>query len=68
MKVLLNQETTIKSKLYEPGETIIVRKDVGERLIKEGLANRIIGEVDNRTTVSLGGRGDRNRFHSYKTF
>jgi len=66
MKVVLAQETTIKGKLYESGETAIVRKDFGERLINEGVANRIIGEVENRITEASDNR-DR-RFHPHKTF
>jgi len=64
MKVRLNDDKTIKGKLYEAGDIVIVRKDYGERLISEGLANRIVGEVDNRITVASDNRGHR-RFYSY---
>lgn len=66
MKIQLSEEKTIGGRLYEAGEIVTVRKDYGERLISEGLANRIIGEVDNRITVASDNRG--RRFHSYKTF
>ena len=48
MKVILTAENTIKGNDYEPGDEVIVKKEYGERLISEGLANRIIDEVENR--------------------
>jgi len=65
MKVRLNEEKTIKGRLYESGDTVIVRKDYGERMITEGVANRIIGEVDNRITVASDNRGRRFRTYKY---
>ena len=67
MKIQLSEEKTIKGRLYEAGDMVIVRKDVGERLIAEGLANRIIGEVDNRITVASDNRG-RRKVQDYRTF
>ena len=48
MKVILTAENTIKGNEYEPGDEVIVKKEYGERLISEGLANRVIDEVENR--------------------
>ena len=44
MKIELTKDKKIKGKPREAGETVTVHKDLGERLISEGLANRIIGE------------------------
>ena len=59
MKIRLKEE--IKGKHYKAGDIVIVRQDYGERLISKGIANRIIGEVDNRITVASDNRG--RRFH-----
>lgn len=67
MKIELTKDKRIKGKPHKAGEIIVVKKDYGERLISEGLANRIIGEVDNRITVASGNRGHR-RFHGHKRF
>ena len=66
MKIRLNEGKTIKGKRHKPGDIVIVRKDVGERMIAKGVANRIIGEVDNRITVASDNRG--RRFRTYTTF
>lgn len=70
MKIKLTEDKTIKGKLHKAGGIVIVRKDYGERLISEGLANRIVGEVDNRITVASDNRGHRRftRFTGYRTF
>jgi hypothetical protein len=64
MKVQLSEDKTIKGKLHEAGDIVIVNKDLGERLISEGVANRIVGEVDNRITVASDNRGHR-RFSTH---
>jgi len=66
MKVRLNEEKAIKGRLYESGDIVVVRKDYGERMIIEGVADRIIGEVDNRITVASDNRG--HRWRTYTTF
>ena len=48
MRIKLVGAQTIKSKDYDPGDEVIVSKDVGERMIEEGLANRVIEETENR--------------------
>jgi len=64
MRIELAKERRIKGKLHKEGETIIVKKDYGERLISEGLANRIIGEQENRVAPEVRGR----RFSGHKIF
>jgi len=51
MKIKLKESRTIKNKDYEPGDDVIVKADVGERLIEEGLANRVIEVPENRMTA-----------------
>lgn len=51
MKIKLTEAQTIKGKDYEPGDEPIVKKDVGERMIEEGVANRLIEEPENRMRV-----------------
>jgi len=65
MKIELTKDRKIKGKPREAGETITVQKDLGERLISNGLANRIIGEQENR--VALEDQGHR-RFSGHKIF
>jgi len=48
MKVTLTEAQTIKARDFEAGAEVIVAKDVGERMIEEGLANRVIEVVENR--------------------
>lgn len=48
MKITLTEAQEIKGKDHEPGDEVIVLKEVGERLIDEGLANRVIEEPENR--------------------
>lgn len=67
MKIELTEDKTIKGKLREVGETVIVDKILGERLISKGLANRIVGEVENRITVASDNRGHR-RFYGNTRF
>jgi len=66
MKIKLTKDRKIKGKLHKEGKTIIVKKDYGERLISEGLANRIIADnrLENRAVASEGHR----RFHSHTRF
>ena len=51
MKVTLTEAQTIKARDYDAGDDAIVSKDVGERMIEEGLANRVIEEPENRSTT-----------------
>ena len=51
MKITLNEAKTIKLKDYDAGDVVIVNKEVGERLIEEGVANRIIEAPENRSTT-----------------
>ena len=48
MKITLTEAQTIKSKDYDSGDEVIVAKDVGERLIEDGIASRVIEETENR--------------------
>ena len=48
MKIKLREAQTIKSKDYDVGDEVIVLKDLGERMIEEGLANRVIEAPENR--------------------
>jgi len=50
MKVILTEAQPIKGKDYEAGDTAIVNKALGERMISDGAANRMIGEPQNRVT------------------
>lgn len=68
MKIELTEDRKIKGKPREAGETVTVLKDLGERLISKGLANRIIvGNLENRITAVSEDRG-RRRFHGHKKF
>jgi len=49
MKITLTEAQTIKSRDFDEGDEVIVNKELGERMIEEGLANRIIEEPENRT-------------------
>ena len=68
MKIELTKDKTIKGKPRKAGETVIVKKDLGERLISKGLANRIVGEVENRLIGPRQNRFGPWRFHSYTDF
>ena len=48
MKIKLTEAQTIKGKDYEPGDEPIVKKEAGERMIAEGVANRLIEAPENR--------------------
>jgi len=48
MKVQLTKDRQIKGALRKTGESVIVNKDEGERLIAKGLANRLIAPPENR--------------------
>ena len=48
MRVLLNEERVIKGKTYQAGETAIVRKDEGARLVELGIADAVIEVLENR--------------------
>ena len=50
MKITLNEARTIKDKDYDVGDEVIVKREYGERLIEEGLANRVIEVPENRMT------------------
>ena len=44
------KHTTIRGKTAIEGDSAIVNKELGERLIEEGIANRVIEEPENRMT------------------
>ena len=48
MKITLTEAKTIKAKDYDVGDEVIVTKEVGERMISEGVANRVIEVPENR--------------------
>ena len=48
MKITLTEAQTIKAKDYDAGDEVIVSKDVGESMIEDGMAWRVIEEQDNR--------------------
>ena len=51
MKVILSESRKVKDKAYPTGAEVIVKKDVGERMIEEGVANRLIEVPENRMRV-----------------
>jgi len=48
MKVTLNEDYEIRGALKESGSEVVVNKELGERLVDEGIANRIIEATENR--------------------
>ena len=48
MKITLTEAQTIKARYYDAWDVAIVSKELGERLIEEGLANRLIEVPENR--------------------
>jgi len=64
MKVQLNEERTIHGRLYATGETVIMRKDEGQRLINEGIANRVITVSETRMIRSTDNRDRRFSNHT----
>ena len=48
MKVVLAEDRTIKGRKFEAGDEVIVNKEVGTRMVDEGIANRVIDVVENR--------------------
>lgn len=48
MKIELTEAKTIKARDYDVGDVAIVTKELGERMIEEGVANRVIEEPENR--------------------
>jgi len=67
MKIELTEDHEINGKPRKAGDAVIVRKDVGESLIKKGVAYRIIEEPKNRIVASPENRGVR-RFAEHKKF
>ena len=65
MKITLTEAQTIKTKDYEPGDEVIVNKKEGERLISEGVANRVIEETENRVVEIP---ENRRLFSGHKVF
>jgi len=52
MKVTLNEAKEIRGKDYEAGDEVLVNKELGARMIEDGVANRLIAEndlIENRT-------------------
>ena len=50
MKITLTEAQTIKAREFDAGDEVIVAKDIGERMIEEGLANRLVDTPENRMT------------------
>ena len=48
MKITLAKAQTIKARDYDVGDEVIVSKEIGERMISEGIANRVIEAPENR--------------------
>ena len=67
MKIELTAAIEVKGKLRKAGDTVIVNMKEGERLISEGVANRMISETENRIVTSPENRGVR-RFIGHKVF
>ena len=67
MKITLTEGREIKGKRRKKGETVVVRKDEGERLLDKGLATRVIAIPENRIVVPSDNRGAR-RFSGHKVF
>lgn len=65
MKVQLNEEQWIKGKARDPGEVVIVRKDEGQRLIDEGVANLVIEAEENRVVSAP---ENRTRFANHTRY
>ena len=53
MKITLTEDRMIKSRWYDAGAEVIVSKEIGERLIADGIAldDRVIEEPENRSTT-----------------
>ena len=65
MKVILAEDRTIKGREFEAGDEVIVSKEVGTRMVDEGIANRVVDVVpENRTRGFPGVK----RFSGHKTF
>ena len=69
MKIVIadGRSATIRGKTALEGDTAIVNKELGERLIAEGLANRIIEETEDRIVAPPEDRGVR-RFCAHTRF
>lgn len=52
MKITLTEAQPIKGKDYDVGDEVIVTKELGERMISEGVANRIIEAPENRVNTT----------------
>ena len=50
MKITLTEAQEIKGREFDEGDEVIVNKEVGERMIEEGLANRLVDTPENRMT------------------
>lgn len=48
MKIKLTEDMPIKGKDCEAGDKVIVKKEVGERMVEDGVANRVIEMPENR--------------------
>jgi len=66
MKIKLTTEQTIKSKDHATGDEVIVNKDLGERLIEAGWAERLIEEPDNRVIEHPENRMKAVRFSGHR--
>jgi len=64
MKVELTEPRKIKGVEREAGDEVVVTKDLGERLIEEGLANRVVEMPENRVREIPEGR----KFSNHKRF
>lgn len=67
MRIELTKNRKINGKPRKKGDAVIVRKGVGERMISEGVANRMVTEPENRIVGPPSNRGVR-RFSGHKVF
>ena len=63
MRVELTEDIKVKGTPRKAGETVVVRKEEGERLIEKGLAVRLVEEPENRVIGK-----QSNRFATFDRF
>ena len=66
MKVILAEDRTIKGRKFEAGDEVIVNKEVGTRMVDEGIANRVIDVVENRVVEQPENRMKAVRYSGHK--
>lgn len=67
MWVELSKDREVNGKKRQAGDAVNIVKAIGERLIEQGLANRIIRKQENRIVAPPSNRGVR-RFTGHKVF